>query len=70
MDRIVVSSTVIRSIGYEPSTRALEIEFKSGHVYQYERVPGSVYSLFLASASKGSYFNQHIQDRYRFHKVR
>lgn len=33
MERVKVSSSNIRSIGYEESTKTLEIEFKQGSVY-------------------------------------
>jgi hypothetical protein len=34
MDRIPVSSSSIVSIGYDPDSLTLEIEFKSGAVYR------------------------------------
>jgi len=38
MDREMVASSTVLSIGYEPSSNTLEVEFKSG-VYQYYNVP-------------------------------
>jgi hypothetical protein len=43
MQRIPVSSTDLRSVGYAPESSVLEIEFNSGGIYQYSRVPASVY---------------------------
>ena len=59
MRRVRVDSSSIASIGYEPVTRALKIEFhESGDVYRYLDVPKEEYVAFLAADSKGSYLNQ------------
>ena len=46
MERELVSSSTIVSIGYEGET--LEVEFKNGTVYQYYNVPEVVYSQLMA----------------------
>jgi hypothetical protein len=68
MRRIWVDSSSIASIGYEASTRELEIEFReSGDVYRYFDVPGEEYAAFMAAESKGSYLNQVFKTReYRY----
>ncbi len=35
MDRTSVTSSNIRSIGYDPRSKILEVEFTSGDIYQY-----------------------------------
>jgi len=70
MDRQPVHSSNIRSVRYETETRTLEVEFHSGGVYQYSRVPESVYEGLIRAVSKGSYFHDHIKERYSFRKVR
>ena len=69
MDRAPVSSSNIHSVGYDSSSMTLEIEFRSGGVYQYFEVPESVYEELLHASSKGSYFHQHVKDRYHFQRV-
>lgn len=64
MDRTLVRSSNIRSVGYDPASRTLEMEFHSGGVYQYSGVSGTVFQAFMRAASKGSYFHDHIKDRY------
>ena len=44
MDRTPVSSSNLASVGYDPSTKTLEIEFNDGAVYQYDDVPESEYT--------------------------
>jgi len=70
VNRTPVSSSNICSIGYEPDTRTLEVEFHSGGVYQYFAVPESVYRGLMQSPSKGSYFLDHIKGRYSFNRIR
>jgi hypothetical protein len=70
MDRTPVRSSNIRSLGYDPSSRTLEVEFHSGGLYQYSGVPGAIYQGFMRAASKGSYFHDHIRGRYPDRQVR
>ena len=61
MDRVQVSSSNILSIGYDPSTQVLEVEFISGAVYQYFNVPEAEFESFLNAESKGRYLNANIK---------
>lgn len=69
MNRISVSSSNISSIGYDPTTQVLEIEFHDGSVYQYDGVPQPVYEGLMSASSHGQYFHQHIKDVYPYRKV-
>lgn len=69
MERQRVSSTNIRSIGYDPDRGTLEVEFSNSAVYQYYNVPETVHTSLLRASSKGRYLNDHIKDRYRFRKI-
>lgn len=61
MDRTRVSSSNLASVGYDPNTRMLEIEFHSGGIYQYSNVPAYVYSSLMSASSHGSYFDAHVK---------
>lgn len=65
-----VESSRIAAIGYEATTRTLEIAFTNGHVYQYFGVPTSVHQALMLSESKGKFFNDNIRDAYEFKRVR
>lgn len=67
MNRTPVRSSNIASVGYENGT--LEIVFVDGGVYQYSNVLEHVYKGLMSAASKGSYFHDHIKDRYQTRKV-
>ena len=70
MNRIPVSSTNISSIGYDPQSATLEVEFTTGTVYQYFNVPEHLHQQFLNSSSHGQFLNEHIRYNYRYQKVR
>lgn len=64
MERAAVSSQSIVSVGYEPKTATLEIEFQGGRVYQYRHVPIAAYRLLLQAPSIGDYVNRVIKPRF------
>jgi hypothetical protein len=70
LERQNVISTAIRSVGYEPATRTLEIEFQTGRVYRYSPVPRFVYRELMAAPVKGKYFHDHVQYSYTYEEVR
>lgn len=67
--RVEVSSSFIRSIGYDESSRVLEVEMLAGSVYRYFDVPVDVYSAFLSASSKGTFLNKHVKPRFRFKRI-
>lgn len=69
MYRTPVSSTNIRSIGYDPQSAVLEVEFTSGDVYRYFNVPENLYQQFLHALSHGQFLNDNIRYNYRYQKV-
>jgi hypothetical protein len=70
MRRRLVNSSSLRSLGYDPRSQTLEIEFHSGSVYQYFGVPRTVLEEMLAQPSLGTYFNAEIRDVYQCARVR
>jgi hypothetical protein len=69
MNRLPVSSTDVASIGYDPDSQTLEVEFLSGGIYQYFQVPQSTYEEFINAPSKGKYLHQNIKNRYPYSRV-
>lgn len=64
MEMIRVSSSAISAVGYEPATRQMQIKFAQGHTYTFCGVPAAVHDGLMRSGSKGSYYADHIKDRY------
>ena len=69
MERTPVSSSNLRSIGYESETSTLEVEFNHGGVYQYHGVPQEVFDSLMQAGSHGIYFNQNIKNSYGMTKL-
>jgi hypothetical protein len=69
MDREMVESSNVLSIGYEPTSSTLEVEFKDGGVYQYYNVPDPIYQQLMASESKGKFLNVYIKPAYPYSRV-
>jgi hypothetical protein len=69
MDRQVVDSSNLKSVGYDERRRQLEVEFEGGSVYRYSGVPVEEYDALLAATSPGSYFQNFVRSRFEFVKV-
>ncbi len=59
--REIVSSSNIRSIGYDHETLILEVEFIHGGTYQYSDVPEEVYLGLMNAGAHGSFFNEYVK---------
>ena len=70
MNRVVVVSDMMSSVGYDPNTAVLEVEFRSGSVYQYLDVPRDHYVALLGAASKGRFFNASLRPTFRCRRVK
>jgi len=62
--RVPVRSTSLRSVGYNPETRELDLEFKEGRLYRYGGVPPEVHEELLHAPSLGRYFLANVRGRY------
>lgn len=59
-----VDSTNLAAIGYDASTKTLQVDFKNGRRYQYPNVPPETFAEFKAAASVGKYFAAHIKSEF------
>lgn len=70
MDRLPVNSSNVAAVGYDANSSTLEVEFKSGSVYQYFDVPDQhFHALSGGSVSAGRYLNAEIKPHYRCEQV-
>jgi hypothetical protein len=76
MDRKPVTSSNIASVGYDPATRELEVEFKGGKgklgtgpVYRYADVPQETYDAFMGHDSKGAFHHASIKGKFSYTKL-
>lgn len=66
--RTTVTSSVLGSVAYSEHA-VLEVEFRNGALYRYFAVPRSVFDGLLAAESKGSWFNRHVRERFRYQRL-
>ena len=69
MRRQAVSSSNLYSVGYDPDTATLEVEFRDGSIYQYSNVPTRVYDGLMNAGSHGQYFHRYIRDVHSYRKM-
>lgn len=71
MVRTPVSSSNLKSIGYDPDNQILEVEFLTRAVYQYFKVPADVHRGLMEAESHGKYFNEYVKKAgYQFRKIK
>ena len=61
MERVIVDSSLLKSLGYDGGTSTLEVEFHNGAVYTYDGVPEEVYSEVMSAESVGKAFNRLVK---------
>ncbi len=64
MERKRISSSKIRSVGYDPKSQQLEIEFNDGKLLVYSGVSPEVHRAFMAAPSPVAFFEDKIADDY------
>ena len=70
MERQPVSSSSLASVGYDPGSETLEVEFvATGKVYEYYNVPQFMYDRLLEASSVGQFFNAEIRNAYSCNPV-
>lgn len=67
---ITVDSSQMDSVGYDPGTNEMYIEFSNGSIYKYFEVPKRVFVDLLSSKSQGSYFHTDIRMKYSYEKYK
>jgi hypothetical protein len=71
MERKPLSSSSIASVGYDPVSRRLEIEFHNGSLYEYFSVPQATFKALITASSAGRYLNEEFKKaNYPFRRLR
>ncbi|MGY4225017.1 hypothetical protein ACVMIH_002378 [Bradyrhizobium sp. USDA 4503] len=69
MRRDPVTSSNVAEVGYDPNSRILEVQFKTGAVYQYFDVPQQLYDELWRASSIGGFINSNLKGHYRYARV-
>jgi hypothetical protein len=59
----------LHSVGYDATSRTLEVKFNDGSIYQYYGVPESIYRGLMSAVSKGGYLADYIKGRYHYRRI-
>jgi KTSC domain len=69
MTRQLITSTGLKSVGYDAIAHVLEAELQSGRVQRYFDVPQSVYEALMSAPSKSQYFDDNVQGNYEHRQI-
>jgi hypothetical protein len=69
MEREPVSSSSLVSVGYDPNSETLEVEFIKSGIYQYYNVPQFLHERLMQAGSIGTFFNTEIRNCYPYSKA-
>ncbi|HZP92400.1 MAG TPA: KTSC domain-containing protein [Burkholderiales bacterium] len=70
MERKKVSSSKIRSVGYDERARVLEVELNDGSVFQYSGVSPEVHRRMMSAPSIVSYYQDKIEEEFARKRLR
>lgn len=70
MHLLILHSTSLDRVGYEPASKVLQVIFRDRSSYHYFGVPEAVFESFREAPSKGAYFNRAIRGAYSFAPAR
>jgi hypothetical protein len=64
MERSPVKSSFLAAIGYDTQTKILEVEFKSGRIYQYLGVEPGSHAGLVGAESVGNFYSRFIANKF------
>ncbi len=64
MNRFPVKCRLLAAIGYDYSSKTLELEFHEGEIKEYHNVPERVFNDLMAAKSKSSFYLSNIDSKY------
>jgi hypothetical protein len=70
VERKKVSSSSIRSVGYDERNRLLEVEFSDGRITQYSGVSAEVHRRLIGAPSMVSYFRDNVEECFTAKRVK
>lgn len=69
MQRKPVKSSNVKSVGYDPSSQTLQVEYNSGGIWDYSGIDPSHAAHLQGVPSIGGYIAKHIKPHYKATKV-
>lgn len=69
MNRTLVSSSNLVSVGYDEDYQILEVEFKKSGIYSYQNVPLVIFQALMSAPSIGTFFNAEVKNTYPCQRI-
>lgn len=63
MQRDSVSSSAVKSVGFDAQTGCMEVEFNNGKLYSCKGVTAEEHYNMMSADSKGTFFNKHLRSK-------
>ncbi len=70
MERLIVKSETIRSIGYDAKKSDLEVAFQDGTALLFMAVPATVYLDLMNAEDAEAFYAKKIKNEYVFRKLK
>jgi hypothetical protein len=64
-----IQSSNIKKTIYDTGEEKLTVTFNNEMMYEYEKVPHSIYTKFRMAESQGSFFSKEISKKYKYKKI-
>ena len=66
---VKIKSSNLKSATYDTESEKLKVEFNTGAVYEYNKVPWNKFTKFRLAESQGKYFNENISRVYNYTRI-
>lgn len=70
MINVDIESSNLTSASYDTEASTLTVTFKTGNIYEYEKVPWDVFTKLRMSDSQGKFFSNNIAKAYTYRKLK
>jgi len=70
MINVDIESSNLTAASYDTEASTLTVTFKTGSIYEYEKVPWDVFTKLRMSDSQGKFFSNNIAKVYSYKKLK
>ena len=67
---VEIKSSNLKFASYDTDSELMTVEFNSGAIYEYKKVPWNKFTKFRLSESQGKFFNEQIAKNHTYTKVK
>jgi len=67
---VKVTSSNLNAVIYDPEEQRMQVQFRSGSIYEYVDVPEDTYLGLINASSKGKYFHRYVRNEFAFEQIK